>query len=553
MANTTTSISVFDQLNSLSQLNIVRQLGFMLIVAAGIALGTATVLWSTNSDFTPLYMDLSAQDSSDVVAALEQSGTQYKINSSNGMVTVPSNKVQEVRLQLASAGLPRSSSRGYGILEEEQSLGTSNFMEQARYNRALEQELVQTIKQIRGVRDARIHLSIPKTSSFIRNSNNPSASVMIDLISAQSVNDSQLTGIVHLVASSVAGLETENVSIIDQRGNLLSQRGNSEFNSSSENIRFTRGIEEDYNNRIMDILTPIVGAGNVRAQVSADLDFTFIETTEETYDPNTVLRSEEVNQEIAGSAGSSASVEPGSLSPIEPADSAVANVEQTQTQASAGPSRTESRRNYEVDRSVSLIRTVPGTIRQISVAVLVDLKAEEAPPELAEDGTEIINPDAAVLEQEKIDRLTQLVKDTIGFSETRGDSVNIINEQFVAAAVIPPIPELPIWQQAGFYSTAKMVSAGMVIMFLIFGVLRPALNSVVSNQNALPGKGKRRLPASSTDLANLSEIDAPDALPAPVAIPARSLYDENLAAAQNLVENEPSRAARQIQNWLANE
>lgn len=529
----------------------------MLIVAAGIALGTATVLWSTSSEYTALYMDMPAQDSAAVVTALEQSGTPYKINSNNGMITVPSNKVQEVRLQLASNGLPRSSSRGYGILEEEQTLGTSNFMEQARYNRALEQELVQTISQISGVRAARVHLSIPKKSSFIRSSNKPSASVMIDLVSAQSLNDMQLTGILHLVASSVAGLETESVSVIDQRGNLLSQRGNSEFNNSSENIRFTRGIETDYSNRIMDILTPIVGAGNVRAQVSADLDFTFIETTEETFDPNTVLRSEQVQQENAGGTGGDttavrASVEPGDLSATPPADTVAENITQA---ASGGQSRIDSTRNYEIDRSVSLIRTVPGTINQISVAVLVDLAAEQEPPELAEDGTEIIDPNAAALVQEKIDRLTQLVKDTIGFNEARGDSVNIINEQFVAEAVIPPAPAVPLWQQAGVYSAAKIAGAGLVVMFLIFGVLRPALNSVVSNQNTVANPGARRLPARNTQQANdgLSEIEPPEALPAPVVAPARSIYDENLAAAQTLVNNEPSRAARQIQNWLANE
>ncbi len=240
MANIVTSNTTFTQLNSLSQLHIVRQLGFMLIVAAGIALGTAIVLWSTNSNYTALYLDMPIQDSADVIAALEQNGTQYKINSSSGIITVPSGKVQQIRLQLANDGLPRSSSRGFDILEDEQSLGTSNFLEQARYHRALEQELVQTIKHIQGVRDARVHLSIPRQTSFIRNSNTPSASVMIDLVNPQSLSDMQLNGILHLVTSSVAGLETEEVSIVDQRGNLLSQQNNAEFNSSNEHIRFTR-------------------------------------------------------------------------------------------------------------------------------------------------------------------------------------------------------------------------------------------------------------------------------------------------------------------------
>ena len=203
MANVVPFSASVAQLNSLSQLPIIKQLVFMLVVAAGIALGTSAVMWSTSPNMTPLYMDLATQDANDIVAALEQQGTEFTIDSRTGLVSVPSSDIQQVRMQLASEGLPRSNSRGYGILDDEQSLGTSNFLEQARYNRALEQELVATIQQIQGVRSARVHVSIPKQSSFLRSGNQASASVMIDLVNPLALSDRQLSGILHLVTSSV--------------------------------------------------------------------------------------------------------------------------------------------------------------------------------------------------------------------------------------------------------------------------------------------------------------------------------------------------------------
>jgi len=555
MANIVTSNSTYTQLNSLSQLHIVRQLGFMLIVAAGIALGTAIVLWSTSSNYAALYLDMPIQDSADVIAALERNGTRYKINSSSGIITVPADEVQQVRLQLANDGLPRSSSRGFDMLEDEQSLGTSNFLEQARYNRALEQELVQTIRRIQGVRDARVHLSIPKQSSFIRNANAPSASVMIDLVNPQSLSDTQLNGILHLVTSSVAGLKTESVSIVDQRGNLLSQRDNAEFNTSSEHIRLIREIEEVYNQRIIDILTPIVGRGNVRTQVSADLDFTIIETTEETYNPNTtVIRSEQVQEENAG-AISSGSVEPGTLSSTPPEIDQPSDTNQIQA-ANSNRTRTNSTRNYEIDRSVSLIRTVPGSINKISVAVLVDLHAgENALGSSVDDiaATDATTIDAIESDQAKIDRLTQLVKDTVGFSEIRGDSVSVISEQFLVMPELTPVEATPFWQQSWFFSAIKQLGASVIVLLLIFGVLRPALKSVVSNQSGLPNRTKT-LPASSAEVIDDQVSLSNDVVkPASLAAPGKSVYDENLNLAQTLVQNEPARAARMIQNWLTSE
>lgn len=531
---------------------LVRQLGFMVILAASIALGVAAVLWSTGSSNTPLYLDLSTQDTADVVAALEQNGTDFEIDSRSGMILVPTNSIREIRLQLASNGLPRSTNRGYDILEDEQALGTSNFLEQARYNRALEQELIQTIGQIQSVRSARVHLSIPKQSSFIRSSSRkPSASVMIDLYHQQSLSAKQLMGVSHLVASSVAGLNSDDVSIVDQSGNLLSRSSDTEYNSSNENIRFTREIEEDYSNRIIDILTPIVGAGNVRAKVSADLDFTYEETTAETYDPRTaVVRSEQSQEEKILGSTTVETPQPGALS----ADAPLTDPGASQS-TNNGQTRINSTRNYEIDRSVSVRRTIPGTINHLSVAVLIDLDNENSPAiDNAEDSTANVISEPIPADPEKIARLTQLVKDTIGFSEIRGDSINIINEKFMALEEFPAPEAIPIWQQAWVFTALKSAVGVMVVLFLIFGVLRPAMKSVVSGVKSLPSPSNNYSNSAtmSEDTVSLTGNSEHANLPAPAPI-GKSVYDENLVLAQTLVQNEPARAARMVQKWLTNE
>jgi len=551
MTNPSTTNSLLAQFNSLSQMSFVRQLIFMLILAASIGLGTAVVLWSQDSGHSALYVDLSDQDTADVIEALDQTGQEYRVENNGGLITVPSDRVRQIRMQLASQGLPRSSNRGFDILTDEQGLGTSNFIEQARYNRALEQELVQTIKQIQGIRDARVHLSIPRQNSFIRNSRQPSASIMIDIAQMQTPDDSHLSGILHLVASSVASLEPERVSIVDQRGNLLSNRNDSEFGSSSEAIRFTRNIEQNYSDRIIDLLAPIVGPGNVRAQVTAQVDYTAVETTEEIYNPaTTVVRSEQVEQETSDISNAAAIPEPGSLSPFPPEEEEIAVDDALTATDTSSQSRSSTTRNFEIDRSVNLIRTVPGAIEQLSVAVLVDLQPDDV---IAAADGEAPESDPALL-QARIDRLTQLVQDAIGFDEARGDSVSVINEQFLTAAPVE-VEELPLWQQPWIIPIVKQVLAGLAVILLMFGVLRPALKAVVSSPPRLPAQaGFPPEPGSNADLGedqvNLSTQTATALGGAPGG---RLSYDENLARAQNLVLQEPTRAARMIQNWIASE
>ncbi len=552
MPNLVSSVINLKQIAVLSQLTLVRQIGFMFIVAASIALGTSIVLWSTSSNYVALFMDMSPQDSSDVIAALEDSSTDYRIDAGSGIISVPAENVQETRLMMASRGLPSSSSlRGYSVLEDEQGLGTSNFMEQARYHRALEQELVETIKHIQIVRNARVHLSIPKQTSFLRSVNKPTASVMIELIGPQSLSDTQLNGVLHLVTSSVSGLEPENVSIVDQRGNLLSKNSDSNLGNSNENIRLTRQFEQDYSNRITEILTPMVGTGNVRTQVSADLDFTFIETTEETYNPNNVVvRSEQMQEETSGS--NTTSVEPGSLSELPPETNLPANLPET-VAGNNSQTRTNSTRNYEIDRSVSLIRRVPGSIRKLSVAVLLDLHASDVVDDAIEETADSIQSNAE-LDAVKIERITQLVREAIGFDAARGDTVSVIHEPFVAEATLIEAEPIAFWQQEWFFSILKQVAAGLGVIFLIFGVLRPAMQMTLASpvqkySNSSSSSGGAELTGEHIQASNNGEAGSVPAL----SNNSVSTYDQNLTLAQSLVQNEPARAARMIQNWLTNE
>ncbi|MFT5841352.1 MAG: flagellar M-ring protein FliF [Pseudohongiellaceae bacterium] len=553
MANIVSSMINLKQIATLSQLTLVRQIAFMFVVAAGIALGTSIVLWSTSSNYVALFLDMSTQDTADVISALQDSNTEYRIDASTGIISVPVESVQETKLMMASRGLPSSSSlRGYSVLEEEQGLGTSNFMEQARYHRALEQELVETIRHIQIVRNARVHLSIPKQTSFLRSVNKPSASVMIELIGLQGLSDTQLNGILHLVTSSVAGMEPSSVSIVDQRGNLLSQNSDSNLGNSNENIRLTRQFEQDYSNRITSILTPMVGTGNVRTQVSADLDFTFIETTEETYNPNNVVvRSEQTQEESSGS--NSSTVEPGSLSELPPITDVVQNPLES-VSGNSNQTRTNSTRNYEIDRSVSLIRRVPGTVRKLSVAVLVDLHGSETAQVALDEDLAVVESNLE-LDTLKIERITQLVQEAIGFDAARGDTVRVIHESFVADAEILPAEPLEFWQQEWFFSVLKQVAAGLGVIFLIFGVLRPAMQltlappALTSSVAALQSAGGVELTGEHIQGSANGGPGAASAL----GNSGKSSYDKNLIQAQFLVQNEPARAARMIQNWLTND
>ncbi|HIE54271.1 MAG TPA: flagellar M-ring protein FliF, partial [Chromatiaceae bacterium] len=362
------------QVQGFSALPGVKQVGLMIGLAASIALAVAVVLWSQSPNYSLLYANLSGQDLASVATSLDDANIPYKVEHASGSILVPSSKVHDLRLRLAASGLPESEEVGFELLEKKSGFGTSRFLEKARYQRALEGELAKSVNSLSSVESARVHLAIPKQSVFVRDRAKPSASVLVKLRAGGKLNDSQIAGIVHLVAASVPGLEPQAVTVVDQKGRLLSESSDEEgLALSADRFEYSRRIEEEYTRRIMDMLTPVVGLSGVRAQVTADLDFTIIEQTRETYQPEQkTVRSEQIReqQNVNGDPGGV----PGALSNQPPRGGTLnpTGVEGETTRSSSK----EVVRNYEVDRTISHSRFAPGRIKRLSVAVMLDYRKQ---------------------------------------------------------------------------------------------------------------------------------------------------------------------------------
>jgi len=462
------------------------------------------------------------------------------------------------------------------MLYEDSAMGTSQFIEQARFTRALEQELTMTVKLINGVRDARVHLSVPKQTSFIRSSSKPSASVMLDLMNGMQLSDNQISGITHLVASSVAGLTAEDVSIVDQRGTLLSRGAENDYTVSSDHFMLTRGLERDYTQRIMDILTPIVGVGNVRTQVTAELDFTMAETTNETYNPaSSVIRSEQVTNESQSSAPANT---PGALAlaPPLPLDNPAA---QGQQAGAAIPidsqqARTSTTRNFEIDKSISYRKSAPGTINRLSVAVVVDLGSALAVDADADADAAAASANMAAANAEKLERLKLLIQDAVGFNAERGDTVYIANEPFSSALEEVFDYSVPLWTETWFQNLAKQVAVMSFALFIAMTVLKPAMRMVLlqkesqialgsSARAALPGsqRGLPMLPSGENEdgtndgrgqlVVGLNQFPSGGGGGNMASSGPSSEYDQNVTVLQRLVEKEPMRVSKMISDWAA--
>lgn len=557
------------RLASLSKLPVTRQVLFTIILAGTLSLALGLVLWSSNEDFVVLYPGLSVQDTGEITAILDREGTEYRIDQSSGLLTVRNSDVQSVKLVLANQGLPRAASgSGFSRLYEDTALGTSQFMEQARFTRALEQELMMTIKLISGVAGARVHLSIPRQSSFLRSTGRASASVMLDLLAGRQLSDIQIAGITRLVASSVAGLDTEDVSIVDQRGSLLSRSADSDFSASSEHFQLTRAFEQDYAQRLTDILAPIVGFDKVRTQVTAELDFTQTETTAERYDPqSSVIRSEQTTQEAQSSIPVAT---PGALATQPPLlDTQAQLAATTNTAMDTEQNRTSSVRNFEIDKVTSYSKAAPGTIKRLSVAVVVDLGNDEA-------GQEAVEPagiDPANTAAQRLERLRLLVQDTIGYNQERGDTVFITNESFAPALSALDTPDIPLWQESWFQGLVKQLAVGLFAIFIATTVLRPAMRAVVMHngaQGALPGPRRSSnlalagpdqdsdddeegetgfQPGSGKLVVGLNSGAGQASSFRQSADPAVRQYEQNVSVLQRLVEKEPMRVSRMVGDW----
>lgn len=531
-----------------SQLNLVgvwsipavRQLFLLVGVAGAVAAGFAIALWSQSPGMMQLYGDLDPQEAAQIADSLQAAGIEYEL-SGNGGLMVAESKLHEARLQLASQGLPYSANAGMSSMQEQSSFGVSQFMESARYQHALEAELAQTISAMGAVREARVHLALPKQTAFIRDNKSGSASVLLQLFRGRALEPDQAFAIVHLVASSVPNLEASDVTLIDQNGRLLSSGSDQPSDAmAATQFKFSRQLEETYKRRIEDMLTPLLGVGRVRAEVVADIDFTYVEETSESFDPaRTVVRSEHINEDVVSAVANLASGIPGAAS-NQPTEATGIDASSVATEAQqVGPqnkSRT-STRNYEVDRTIRHTRPESAGIRRLSIAVLVDDSQNAA----VEEGAEA-NAGTSGITDLDIERYTSLVKEAVGFNEARGDSVVILSEAFQPAAAMEDVAAPAIWERPFVRDSLRQVLGAIVVLAIAFGIVRPMLRSVLSGGSAVAG-GTFVGGAEYTGGFGAPQLAGAAALPLPS-------YDEKVAAAKNITGHDPARVAQVVKKWV---
>ena len=469
-----------------------QHIGMMLTAAVMIAILVAGYLWSQAPDYRVLYGNLPERDGGAVVTALQQMNVPYKF-ADGGALMVPSNQIHETRLRLAALGLPKGGPAGFELMET-QKFGVSQFAEQINYQRALEGELARTIQSLASVQAARVHLALSKPSAFMREQPKASASVLLNLAPGRTLDGTQVSAVIHLVSNSVSDLDAKNVSIIDQNGNLLSSEndGNGRPALDPNQLKYRQSLEQNYSARIESILAPLIGAANVRATVTAELDFTESENAEEIHKPNqdaanAVIRSQQLSesstQHPAGGASSGASGVPGALSNQPPA-AAAAPINAAASAAASGPTPPDTRKdstiNYEVDKTIRHTRQELGRIKRLAVAVVVNHKKL-----VTKAGKVSYTP----LAEAEITQITNLVKEAVAYDKERGDTLSVANSPFN----IPDkevLPEVPVWQQPEVIETAKMIGKNLLIagilLFVVLRVLRPMLKSFAAAAAKMP-------------------------------------------------------------------
>ncbi|HEX5373158.1 MAG TPA: flagellar basal-body MS-ring/collar protein FliF [Aquabacterium sp.] len=516
-------------------------------VAVLLALMVAMVMWSQQADYKILFANLSDKDGGAILAQLQQMNVPYK-HVDGGSIMVPADKVHDVRLKLASAGLPKGSVTGYELMEN-QRFGVTQFQERLNFQRGLEGELTRSIQTLSGVESARVHLALPNQNGFFREQQKASASVILSLYAGRTLDKGQIAGIVHLVSSSVPEMSPKAVSVVDQSGALLSAVSESGDQSGmdAQQLQYVRQMESNYTQRIRDLLEPVVGSDNLRAQVTADLDFSQVESTAEEFKPNqnaasAAVRSQQTSEQVGAGSGAVPTGVPGAMSnqPPTPATAPVNGASQPLQAAqnglgAGGNSRRDAVTNYEVDKTVRVTRNATGTVKRLTAAVVINhITKTDA------KGKTTTEP----MSQEDLDKLTALVKESIGFSEQRGDSVKVINTPF--QPVKDEVVDVPFWKQPDTMDMLRtlVVPGAMTALALIvvFGAIRPAINAAKP-----PPSDDKRLHAVVDDAQELPGLsNDQEVLPA---LGAPTL-DSRLDAARKLAKENPVAVANIVRSWV---
>lgn len=525
---------IIDNIKALDQR---QKLAGAAALALAIALLIGALLWQREPGYAVLFSNFDERDGGAIVSALQQQNVPYRLSPTGTAILVPSEQVHDVRLRLAAQGLPKGGLVGFEIMET-QKLGVSQFHEQVNYQRALEGELSRTIQSIASVASARVHLAIPKQTAFLRDDQKPTASVMVNLRPGRELDATQIAGIVHLISSSVPRMTESGVSIVDQSGALLTRKKNELDRPGLDpsQLRYIEEVEAAYIRRIESILTPIFGAGNFRAQVTADIDFNQVEQTAETYKPNPspdqAIRSQQISENHIGETGPQGV--PGALTnqPPVPATAPI-TIPPVGNGNGAGDGKTvnasrSATTNYELDRTIQHVKQALGQIKRLSVGVVLNHRTQ------LNDAGEMVS---VPLTEQELAQITSLVREAMGYNAARGDSLNVVGSAFAATDAGP---QTPLWKDPEVIDMGKEASKYLVILlvvlFVYLAIIRPLLRTVAPPQ-----------PEEEEDDMEEGEEDAEVSLSAAAM---SNSYEARLARARELAKNDPKIVAGLIKEWM---
>lgn len=558
-------------LNKLPGYDTLRALPKVVLIGLGaalIALIVALLLWSRGPAYQVLFSNLDDRDGGAIVSALGQMNVPYQFNSNGTAILVPQDRVHDVRMQMASQGLPRSGNAGFELLDQSR-FGASQFTEQVTYQRALEGELANSIKAVHAVKEARVHLAMPRETLFVRDRQSPTASVVLSLYPGRDLSEGQVSAISWLISSSVPNLQADKVSIIDQNGRLLTAP-TGEMGADNQQRNFVNDIEYRAVQRILTLLNPLVGAGNVRAQVTAEVDFSRREHTSEVYKPNQLpgqaaVRSQQTSSSLQRNPQQPQGV-PGALSNQAP-NNAVANLvnppaapnqpqtpatdpanaatqttnaanataagtdpslvslaEQARLLQNTGNARNDSTVNYEVDRTISHVKGPFGQLSRLSVAVVVNYRDTDQ--------------DKQPLDQAELDKISDLVKQAVGYSAERGDSLSVVNGQFNEQGDM----DTPFWKNPEYRELAMELVKYLVFAFILFMAWRIVINPIIQGLIQAKAVADARVERQKEESAREQAAEQRAA--------EMSRYEENLNTARTMAHDDPRAVAMVLRSWL---
>lgn len=531
----------------------------IIVVAAFIALSVAAFLWATAPTYQVLYSNLSEADGGTIIAELDKRTIPYKFSEGGHAILVPSDQVHTLRLQLAEQGLPKGGKVGFDLMDK-QAFGISQFAEQINFQRGLEGELARSMESLGPVANARIHLAMAKPSVFIKQRAPSKASVVLTLHPGRTLSEGQVNAIIHMVSSSVPELSVENVSIVDQHGTLLSKPGSAASDLDGTHLKYTQDVETSYQERISHILTPLFGSDNFRVQVTAEIDFSTIEETNEAYAPNqdpakSAVRSAQTSTQYSGEDALSGGV-PGALSntapntrpsPVEATEDGAQGAESTGESGKSGSVSKDSIINYEVDRNITHIKHQRGMTKRLSVAVVLNYRIG-----LDEDG----KPEPQPLEEAEIEQVTLLVKQAVGYSSERGDQVEIVNSPF-SPEQEEIFEEIPWWKTPQFmdllFSGLRYFFVGLFILLVYLFIVRPMLKRHLSIQ-LVPGgvaKGGTTRAVVGDDDDDLEQVEDEDGQPTFKRKNKAASYSQQLNELKSMAKEDPRLIAIIVKAWMA--